>query len=42
MKLLLDMHIFLGYISGDAHLPDAYRDAIRNTDNEAYLSVVSV
>jgi PIN domain nuclease of toxin-antitoxin system len=42
MKLLLDTHIFLWYINGDSHLPAATKDAIRNPDNEVYLSVVSI
>jgi PIN domain nuclease of toxin-antitoxin system len=42
MKLLLDTHIFLWYISGDTKLPAATRDAIRDSNNEVYLSVVSV
>jgi len=42
MKLLLDTHIFLWFISGDRHLPDAMRESIRNPDNEVYLSVVSL
>lgn len=42
MKLLLDTHIFLWYISGDKRLPDEKRESIRNPDNEVYLSVVSV
>jgi PIN domain nuclease of toxin-antitoxin system len=42
MKLLLDTHIFLWYISGDNRLPGALRDGIRNGDNEVYLSVVSI
>ena len=42
MKLLLDTHIFLWYISGDNRLPDALRDDIRNGNNEVYLSVVSI
>jgi PIN domain nuclease of toxin-antitoxin system len=42
MRLLLDTHIFLWYISGDGRLPTAMRDAIRDPGNEAYLSVVSV
>jgi PIN domain nuclease of toxin-antitoxin system len=29
MKLLLDTHIFLWYISGDIRLSDTFRDAIR-------------
>lgn len=42
MKLLLDTHIFLWYISGDERLPVDKRESIRNPDNEAYLSVVSL
>jgi PIN domain nuclease of toxin-antitoxin system len=42
MRLLLDTHIFLWYISGDGRLPTAMKDAIRDPGNEAYLSVVSV
>jgi PIN domain nuclease of toxin-antitoxin system len=33
MKLLLDTHIFLWYISADPQLPAAYRDAIRDPAN---------
>jgi len=42
MKLLLDTHIFLWYISKDARLPAAFRDTIRHLDNEVFLSVVSL
>ena len=42
MKILLDTHIFLWFISGDAQLPTDVRDAIRDPDNEVYLSAVSV
>lgn len=42
MKLLLDTHIFLWYISGDKRLADDRRDRIRNSDNDVYLSVVSI
>ena len=42
MKLLLDTHIFLWYISGDSRLPTVMKGSIRDPDNEAYLSVVSV
>ena len=42
MKLLLDTHIFLWFISGDKRLPEAMRDRIRDLDNEVYLSVVSL
>jgi PIN domain nuclease of toxin-antitoxin system len=42
MKLLLDTHIFLWYISGDNKLPTFMRDTIRDPDNDVYLSVASV
>ena len=42
MKILLDTHIFLWFISGDHQLADAVRDAIRDTGNEVYLSVASI
>lgn len=42
MKLLLDTHIFLWLISGDAKLSDAARALIANPNNEVFLSVVSV
>jgi PIN domain nuclease of toxin-antitoxin system len=42
MKLLVDTHVFLWYISADPQLPIAFRDAIRDPTNEVYLSVASV
>ncbi|MBW4688136.1 MAG: type II toxin-antitoxin system VapC family toxin [Komarekiella atlantica HA4396-MV6] len=42
MKILLDTHIFLWFISGDNRLQADVRDAIWNLDNKAYLSVVSI
>ncbi len=42
MRLLLDTHVFLWYISADLQLPVAFRDAIRDPANEVYLSVASV
>ena len=42
MKLLLDTHAFLWYISNDPRLPRYAYDAIRDKSNEVYLSVVSV
>ena len=42
MRLLLDTHVFLWFIGGDARLPADLRDAIRFAENEVYLSVVSV
>ena len=42
MRLLLDTHVFLWYITADIRLPAAARDAIRDRANEPYLSVVSL
>jgi PIN domain nuclease of toxin-antitoxin system len=42
MRLLLDTHVFLWYISADPRLPVALRDAIRDPVNEVYLSAASV
>ncbi|WP_035985291.1 type II toxin-antitoxin system VapC family toxin [Leptolyngbya sp. KIOST-1] len=42
MRILLDTHIFLWFISGDTQLSTDVRDAIRDSDNEVYLSTVSV
>ena len=42
MKLLLDTHIFLWYISADPKLPATHRDAIRDPANEIFLSVASL
>jgi len=42
MRLLLDTHILLWYISAAGRLPARIRDRIRDPDAEVYLSVVSV
>jgi PIN domain nuclease of toxin-antitoxin system len=42
MRLLLDTHIFLWYISADPQLPVGFREAISDSANEVYLSVASV
>jgi len=42
MRLLLDTHIFLWYITDDERLPRYAAEAIRQEANEVYLSVVSV
>jgi len=42
MKILLDTHIFLWFISGDTRLPKFLKEIICEPDNEVYLSVVSV
>ncbi|MBC1240926.1 type II toxin-antitoxin system VapC family toxin [Nostoc sp. 2RC] len=42
MKLLLDTHIFLWFISGDRKLPIHLQNSIRDLNNEVYLSCVSI
>jgi PIN domain nuclease of toxin-antitoxin system len=42
MKLLLDTHAFLWYISNDPRLPRFACDAVRDKSNDVHLSVVSV
>lgn len=42
MKLLLDTHIFLWFITGDKRLTDDMQREIRNLNNDVYLSVVSL
>jgi PIN domain nuclease of toxin-antitoxin system len=42
MRILLDTHIFLWFISGDHQLSTDIRDAVRDPDNEVYLSAISV
>ncbi|MDY6901415.1 MAG: type II toxin-antitoxin system VapC family toxin, partial [Cyanobacteriota bacterium] len=42
MKILLDTHIFLWFVSGDNRLSTEVRDAISDYDNEVYLSIISI
>ena len=42
MKLLLDTHVFLWYITADPSLPSTYRDAIQDPANEVFLSAASI
>ena len=42
MKLLLDTHIFLWYITADYRLPKSLKDIIQDSANEVYISVVSL
>jgi PIN domain nuclease of toxin-antitoxin system len=42
MRLLLDTHVFLWYITADAKLPAAFRAAIQDPANEVYLSTASI
>lgn len=41
MKILLDTHIFLWFISRDQRLPTDVQEIIQDLNNEIYLSVVS-
>jgi PIN domain nuclease of toxin-antitoxin system len=42
MRLLLDTHVFLWYISADPQLPAAFQNAIRDPANAVFLSAASV
>src|SRR6266446_1133780 len=42
MRLLLDTHVFLWFVSADPSLPIAYREHIEDAANEVYLSIASV
>jgi PIN domain nuclease of toxin-antitoxin system len=42
MRLLLDTHVFLWYVSADSQLPIDIRDAIRDPNNEVHLGSASV
>lgn len=42
MRLLLDTHVFLWYISTDPRLPASFSAAIREPSNDIYLSAVSI
>ncbi|MBW3543847.1 MAG: type II toxin-antitoxin system VapC family toxin [Planctomycetes bacterium] len=42
MRLLLDTHVFLWYITADPKLPTNFRTAIQDPANDVYLSVASV
>lgn len=42
MKLQLDTHIFLWYITADLRLPTHFLDAIREPKNQVFLSVASL
>ena len=42
MRLLLDTHVFLWYITADPKLPTTFRAASQDSANEVYLSVASV
>ncbi len=41
MKLLIDTHVWLWFVRGDATLPRAFDAAIRDPENAVVLSIVS-
>jgi PIN domain nuclease of toxin-antitoxin system len=42
MRLLLDTHVFLWFVTNDPRLPHAWQTSIVDPANEAFLSVVSL
>jgi PIN domain nuclease of toxin-antitoxin system len=42
MKLLLDTHVFLWFLSDDRRLPLHIKDAIESSSNLVHLSVISI
>jgi PIN domain nuclease of toxin-antitoxin system len=42
MRILLDTHVFLGFISGDRKLSRILRDRLRDSENEVFLSAVPI
>lgn len=42
MRLLLDTHIFLWFISGDSRLSREWIEIIRDPANDVYLSTISI
>lgn len=41
MRLLLDTHVFLWLITADPRLPETFKNAILDTENEVFLSAAS-
>ena len=42
MRLLLDTHVFLWYITADPKLPESFRAATQDASNDVFLSSISV
>ena len=42
MKILLDTHIWIWYLSGSARLPKKYRESLNRDNNQIWLSPISV
>lgn len=42
MRILLDTHIWIWYLSGSARLPKKYRESLNRDNNQIWLSPISV
>ena len=42
MKILLDTHLWIWYLSGSARLPKRYRESLNRDNNQIWLSPISV
>ena len=42
MRILLDTHIWIWYLSGSERLPDRHRESLNQNDNQIWLSPISV
>ena len=42
MKILLDTHIWIWYLSGSSRLPKRYRETLDRDNNQIWLSPISV
>ena len=42
MKILLDTHFWIWYLSGNAKLPKRYRECLNQDDNQIWFSPISV
>lgn len=42
MKIILDTHLFLWFISADKRLPNHWKTTIQDKNSDVYLSVISL
>jgi PIN domain nuclease of toxin-antitoxin system len=42
MRLLLDTHTVIWFLTNDANLSNSLRSAIKNSNNESYISIASI
>ncbi|WP_254511180.1 type II toxin-antitoxin system VapC family toxin [Anatilimnocola floriformis] len=42
MRIILDTHVFLWFVSGDPRLPTRYRSEIQSPENDIFLSAASI